>query len=1235
MKSIRSAKYIYVIAALFFFTTSFLYKTINVSLSDSKKSVNNFSQVLVKKEKELLGYVNELADEASVLSYDSLFIKNTAKYSSLFKKEGFALLVYENDSLKFWTDNSVPVENYLQHIFLNKSVVKLNNGWFELIHKKVGNKAVLGLLLLKKEYPYHNQYLEDAFQNDFKVPSESRIVAGNYKDENAIFNYKSEYLFSLEIAGFKNSASSIFFFMLWNLAGIIMLLLALREVFTSIAIKRNPNLTFIALCTFIFLVRYLSIHFRLPRVLYDLDLFSPEYFASSNYNASLADLLINSLLLLYLSYGFYKHFNLSPIVLFFDKLKKGVGALVLIIVLLFCWSGICSELISLVRDSKISLQVDNIFSLDILSYIAFFIIGLFLFSFYFITERTIKEIVLLQYNMGLFLSVLIISSFITLLAFYAIEHFLLLHILLALPIFLIIYYWHRNPTKKNVFVLVVIVVLIFSFSINYILIAEQDSKEELNNKSLAENLADDRDPVAEVLYSDIEKKFLTDTMLTFYLSRPIIDQKAIVSRLTEKYFNGYWQKFSINYFIYDSICRPMVQSVESSKDLHDYFEQIATTTGLPTSQKSLFYFNQYIHGKTGLVGKSKLRYFNNGVQEPTVLFVQIETKFVNDEAEAGFPVLLLDKEVLKEVVIQNYSYARYKNHGLMNHVGDYEYDFKCDLFDTVGTAYSVIFDDKHKHFVYKPGTENDEIIVITRPEKTVLNKLTIFAYLFTFFSVMLLFYWSIRNAVKGVFFYELNFKNKIQILFVTIVFISLLLFGSATLFLLNQQYTKKNAENLDDKLNSVLLDLEQKIGDEKSLNFSSDHYLTYLLTRIATVFSNDINLYDTKGDLLASSQNKLFEEGLLSRKMNPQAYNELIHENQSEYVNYEQIGKLNFMSAYIPFFNNEHILLAYINLPTFSKQQELEKEISTLLVALINIYVFLFVLSVFLALFISSRITEPLKLLQNKLSKIKLGTTNELIEWKNKDEIGNLIIEYNRMIVELSNSAEMHAKSERESAWREMAKQVAHEIKNPLTPMKLSIQYLERSWKDNAPDWESKLEKVTKTMVEQIDTLTTIANEFSNFAKMPTANNEKLTLSSIIDIATALYQNEIRIEINYNGCEQIQVYADKEQLLRVFNNIIKNGLQAIKEGDEGMITIRLSRNELMVQVAISDNGVGIEEVQKDRIFFPNFTTKSSGTGLGLAMVKNIVEMSNGRIWFETEIGKGTTFFIELPIVINR
>lgn len=1235
MKSIRSAKYIYVIAALFFFASSFLYKTISAYYSDSTNSVNCFTQVLVKKEKELLTYVNELAYETSVLSYDSLFLKNTLKYSSLFKKKGFALLAYDNDSLKFWTDNSVPVENYLQHIFTDKSIVKLNNGWFELIQKRVGSKTVLGFLLIKNEYPYHNQYLEDAFQVDFNISAESIILSGNYKDENAVFNYKNEYLFSLKISGSTIYSSSILFFVLWNLAGIIMLLLALREVFTSVITKRNPNFVFITLCSFIFFIRYLSIHFHLPRVLYNLDLFSPEYFASSNYNSSLGDLLINSLLLLYLSYGFYRHFNLSPIVLYFDRMKKGFGALVLIIVLLFSWGAICSELISLVRDSKISFQVDNIFSLDIHSYIAFCIIGLFLFSFYFISEKAIKELVVLEYRIKLFLPALIVSFSLVLIMFYAIDYSLSLHILLALPVFLILYYWHSNSAGKNVFVLVVTLVLMFSFSINYILIAEQDSKEELNNKSLAENLADDREPVAEVLYSDIEKKLLTDTMLTYYLCRPVIDQKALINRLTEKYFNGYWQKFSINYFIYDSLCRTLIQSVESSKDLHDYFEQIVSRSGITTSHKSLFYLTQNVHGKVGLVGKIKLKCFHNGVEGAIVLFVLIESRFVNDEQEAGFPVLLLDKEILKGVEIQNYSYARYKNHGLMNHVGDYEYDLKCDLFDTLVAAYSVLFDDEHKHFVYKPGTDNDEIIVITRPEKNVLNKLTIFAYLFTFFSLMLLFYWLIRNAIKGEFFYNINFKNKIQILFVSIVFISLLLFGSATLFLLNQQYTKKITENLDDKLNSVLLDLEQKLGDEKSLNFSSDQYLTYLLTRIATVFSSDINVYNIQGDLLASSQNKLFEEGLLSRKMNPQAFNKLAKENQSEYVNFEQIGKLKFMSAYIPFFNNEHSMIAYINLPAFSKQEELEKEISTLLVALMNIYVFLFVLSVFLALFISSRITEPLKLLQNKLSKIKLGTTNELIEWKNNDEIGNLIIEYNRMIVELSNSAEMLSKSERESAWREMAKQVAHEIKNPLTPMKLSIQYLERSWKDKAPDWESKLEKVTKTMVEQIDTLTTIANEFSNFAKMPTANNENLILSKIIDIATTLYQNEINIVVYYDGCEQVQVYADKEQLLRVFNNIIKNGLQAVQEGNEGLIKIYLSQNESMIQVAIIDNGVGIDEEQKDKIFIPNFTTKSSGTGLGLAMVKNIVEMSNGRIWFSTEMGKGTTFLIELPIVISQ
>ena len=203
---------------------------------------------------------------------------------------------------------------------------------------------------------------------------------------------------------------------------------------------------------------------------------------------------------------------------------------------------------------------------------------------------------------------------------------------------------------------------------------------------------------------------------------------------------------------------------------------------------------------------------------------------------------------------------------------------------------------------------------------------------------------------------------------------------------------------------------------------------------------------------------------------------------QTSFIHDEQIGRLEYISVYIPFKNKDGKLLAYVSLPYFAKQTELEKEISAFLVALINIYVLLFALSVIMAIIISNYVTRPLKLIQDKLSKIQLGKTNEPIEWEEDDEIGNLVKEYNRMINELSNSAELLARSERESAWREMAKQVAHEIKNPLTPMKLSVQHLQRMWNDQSPDMDQKLDRITQTLIEQIDTLSSIATEFSNFA---------------------------------------------------------------------------------------------------------------------------------------------------------
>ena len=243
-----------------------------------------------------------------------------------------------------------------------------------------------------------------------------------------------------------------------------------------------------------------------------------------------------------------------------------------------------------------------------------------------------------------------------------------------------------------------------------------------------------------------------------------------------------------------------------------------------------------------------------------------------------------------------------------------------------------------------------------------------------------------------------------------------------------------------------------------------------------------------------------------------------------------------------------------------------------------------------------------------------------------------MVQEYNRKVAELQESAAQLAKSERESAWREMAKQVAHEIKNPLTPMKLSIQHMKRSIEVKDEDSQDKLNRVTASLIEQIDALTKIANEFSNFAKMPKAIEEEVNLGIVLENAYAVFSKSEEYQIEFNNLTENNaiIWADKTLCLRVFNNLIKNALQAIPSNEEGLIKLFLTDEGDHYLVEVRDNGVGINDEQAKKIFVPYFTTKSTGTGLGLAMSQQIIENMNGKIYFKSKITKGTSFFVSFP-----
>jgi nitrogen fixation/metabolism regulation signal transduction histidine kinase len=285
-----------------------------------------------------------------------------------------------------------------------------------------------------------------------------------------------------------------------------------------------------------------------------------------------------------------------------------------------------------------------------------------------------------------------------------------------------------------------------------------------------------------------------------------------------------------------------------------------------------------------------------------------------------------------------------------------------------------------------------------------------------------------------------------------------------------------------------------------------------------------------------------------------------------------------------------------------------------------------------LAYFLASYITKSLKTISDKINETSLNQKNEKIVIEaNSREINSLIKAYNDMVDKLEESATMLAQSEREQAWREMAKQVAHEIKNPLTPMRLTVQSFERKFNPEDPDLKQKLNDYSKTLIQQIDTMSSVASAFSNFASMPAQQNETLNVVEVVEFSLDIFNEDYLVFESDE--EEIITKMDRTQLVRIITNLVKNAIQAIPEEQvEKSIIVAVKQVENDVNITVKDNGIGIETENIEYIFEPKFTTKTSGMGLGLGIIKNIIENYKGTITFETEYGKGTTFTVSLPII---
>jgi len=1152
--------------------------------------------------------LNVITEKAQSKTYAELFSDDSEYYNKLFEKEGFLFLIYEKDTLKFWTDNTVAFGNDLKNLPGSK-VIRLKNGWYEAFRSEVvpGNKkTIVGLLLLKREYSIQNEYLDNSFNKNFSIGSDVKILSSKSAGTYDISNYKDQYLFSIEFTNEQYSNSSTLIIkILLNVTGIIFILLFLQQLYLSASTYTG---TYWGSLIFIFVIavlRYLDIKYRLPEVFYESFLFSPQLYgdASLVWLASLGDFFINALLITYIANHIRQNWSFHKTILQPVFLKQTI--VLGLLLLLFFISRIVNYLISgLVVNSSISFNVNDVFSLNVYSYIAFVSVALLLLSFYFLADKTIDYINRLQLKSLQLAVIFIVCITSIILVFHFRDELDDVLLLWSSVLLLSIYLVKRFIYSQYTFTGVIILLMILSFYCAHLFLKFSEFKENNSRLVLAEKFSAEQDPVAEHLFDETLSKIQADTTIEKNLNKNDSLTSKITEKLIQRYFNGYWKKYDIKISLLHSGGNPFDNS------------QTIVKNASPTQSENLY----YVDDNSGIIkfaGYIPIEIPNYGSHS---LFVEFNPKSFSEKI--GFPELLTDKGNNAFRQLKNYSFAKYKNNKLVSFYGNFSYPSVNNPLANSKSNYLFFEDEEYSHLAYK--SSGNSFIVLSKKIAPPLDALTTFSFLFSFNSLLLLLTLFIYHLLLKSRFLILTFKNRIQYFLISIIFICTLLFSGASIWYINHNYEDVDKKSIREKIFAATEEIEK----EDFLSGNTE----YILQTLSDLFATDINIYDSNGNLIASSIPKLFEKGFLSEKMCPEAYSQLSVHQKNEFTHNEKIGKLNYLSSYTSIRQEKGELFGYLNMPYFSRQSILEQEIASFVSAIVNIYVLLFLLSAMIAVFISGYITRPLSTIQEKMGKIKLGKANEPIEWNNDDEIGSLVTEYNRMIQELAQSAELLARSERESAWREMAKQVAHEIKNPLTPMKLHIQHFQKTWKEHGPGMDKKIEQFTEMLIEQIETLSSIASEFSNYAKMPKATNEKVNIQHIIQNAIDLHKNSSNTAISFTSYtnEDTFVSADKEQLIRVFNNLIKNSIQAIPNDQKGEIEILLKKQNNQFIIQVKDNGSGIRKDQTDKIFTPNFTTKTGGTGLGLAMTKNIIESFNGKIWFETIEGTGTSFFISLP-----
>jgi len=1182
------------------------------------------------------GIINNELDQLNQILESGVEMK-LSKFNELVS---FPTFIYKNGRLLYWSDNKFIPSDTLIETISSRRFIDYGDRKLICINKPVFRNTdtlhILSTIPLYINYDITNEFLYSGFNPEIFGNSDIRLHHSN--EFNPVYGPDDDFLFSIEylpgyIAGFYWLPVLVF---LLITAGIILLILFLWSLANHFVKQYNLWYGISFLLSSLVIVRILVLRTQFPVNYLYFSIFDPKYYASSLLNPSLGDLFINILfLMIFMGFIIIKFPHRDIIRLFQWSSKSGLILSVLAFLLQLEAIFFIYKLIqSLGAHSQWSMDITSGFSFSYFkwfSYLLFVLcVSVFLQASYISQKIIFKYIgsnhyrILLVVLIGIPLFIffgylfgynMIVISIIGLL-FMAIAYLINIR-----TIFVRLQY----QSFVYIFSGFIISSIAGAFAINEVRQLTDDASRE----RFGELLIQENDPLTEFFLYEAAQKITNDVFIKNRLYSPFGSKEIIEEKIRRVHLNNYLDKFDINIFLYNSRGDAITQGMANS--YFQIFNTLAKEDYLTEYENLYFYLSE-----KPVLMKRYLSFIPLSQYDRTIGYILLELKLKKIIPSKVYPRLLLDDRFSINYFEDQFDYALYRNDTLLNTSGsfNYEKDFETNYLQA-GKLYSTGMSQiGYRHFGF--NSDKGKVYIISAPIYPLVYVFANFSFLFivlSFSFLLALIVYSVYFNIKGT---ELNYVTRIQLYLNLAFFIPLIVLSITTLSRTTTDYRLqldleylKTAESAGYNLTSYMEQFKEDIVNIEELSNS--------LSELADFSELDMSIFrvlNAEGKLLVATQPSIYDKGLLANIVNPVALGNIQELGANSMIMDESFGKLEYKIAYVgmkSFTTGE--LIGVLSIPFFGSQEVINKNLTSLAVNILTFFTIIFIGFIFLSYVASNYLTFPIKFVTDRIRRTSLTGSNEPLQYESSDEIGQLVSEYNNMLLKLEESKKALAQSEKEAAWREMAKQVAHEIKNPLTPMKLTLQHLGMRLNEIDTSERAKFEKSINSLLHNIDTLSDIATSFSNYAQMPIPEKERFELIRLLKESINIYINNKEVDFITDIIKgEIIIIGDPSWIGRSLSNLIINGIQAVDKKVRPEIKLTLKFNSpTKILITVSDNGKGIPEEIREKIFMPNFSTKYTGSGIGLAIAKRAIEHAGGEIWFESKIGKGTTFYVELPV----